>query len=80
MSMSSLENTGSRDQLLVVEPASTASPPSTSEAAAAMSNGTARCSKYRDLPYRSSNETLKMHSTFAVKLSEAGAKSGLSNI
>lgn len=28
--------------------------------------------RYRDLPHRSFNETLKSHSSFAVKLSETG--------
>lgn len=37
-------------------------------------NGTCQCSKYRDLPHRSSNETLKMHSNFAVKLSETAVE------
>ncbi len=41
---------------------------------AAVPNGVAEGSKYRDLPHRSSNETLKSHSTFAVKLSETGKK------
>lgn len=35
-------------------------------------NGMSQCSRYRDLPNRSSNEALKMHSHFAVKLSETG--------
>lgn len=37
-------------------------------------NGTSRCTRYRDLPNRSSNEALKLHSTFAVKLSETGTR------
>jgi len=28
--------------------------------------------RYRDLPHRSFNETLRQHSSFAVKLSETG--------
>ncbi len=31
--------------------------------------------RYRDLPHRSFNETLKTHSSFAVKLSETGESS-----
>lgn len=38
-------------------------------------NGSAQSARYRDLPYRSSNEPLKAHSNFAVKLSEIGKSS-----
>lgn len=42
------------------------------EAAVSVPNGMSEGSRYRDLPHRSSNESLKAHSTFAVKLSETG--------